>query len=48
MKGYIYCKECGAKIGLLDEVEYSQLKAEGDLPVNCEPCSYNLIGDIEL
>ncbi len=43
MKGYIYCKECGKKIALLDEVEFAQLKAEGDLPVYCDPCLYKKI-----
>lgn len=38
MKGYVYCKDCGKKIGLLDEVEYSQMKAEGTLPDLCDPC----------
>ncbi|KKM72885.1 hypothetical protein LCGC14_1416040 [marine sediment metagenome] len=38
MKGYIYCKECGNKIGLLNDAEYCQKKEKGDLPTLCNGC----------
>jgi len=38
MKGYIYCKECGDEIDLLDDVEYCKKKEDGNLPSLCNKC----------
>ncbi|KKN06554.1 hypothetical protein LCGC14_1076090 [marine sediment metagenome] len=38
MKGYIYCKECGKVLKILDDSEYIDLKERGLLPQFCGGC----------